>query len=147
MYIITFILSFIPFIISSFTFRIDPIYYNSLHKPTFIMNNNLHSFIWIVIFILLSISITICFKKNKNKDYLYTVISNYISIYLFIITFFNLKSPLFGVLMNIAVCISSIFLYIETKKISKKSSYLIIPYILMNIYSLTISILILSMNL
>ena len=74
----------------------------------------------------------------KNKDYLYILITNYLSNQLFMYFFFYLMSPFLGFIITIIISLSTIFLYLETKKISKKSSYYLIPYIIYTTYALVL---------
>ena len=75
-------------------------------------------------------------KHFKNKDYLYILITNYLSNQLFMYFFFYLMCPFLGFIITIIISLSTIFLYLETKKISKKISYYLIPYIIYSTYAL-----------
>ena len=82
----------------------------------------------------------------KNNDYLYILLTNYISNELFIYFFFKLMSPFLGLAITIIVGLTSYFLYLETKKISKKASYYLIPYVIYSIYAFILMISIYFMN-
>lgn len=148
MKILIFIICFIPFIISSFSYKFDLVYYNSLYKPFFTLPNVYFNIIWIIIFILLSISITKYYYNQKyNRDFTYVLLSNYFSIYLYIYSFFTLKSPLISFVCSIFTLVSSYSLFKEIKKISNKSSLLVLPYNIFLIYLTILSGFVCFMNL
>ena len=136
--IILFIIILLFWLISGFLFRFNGEYYSLLKLPSFALNGKVISIIWFIIYILNTISIIIVSKKTnilKNNDYLYILLTNYISNQLFMYFFFYLMSPFLGFAITTIISLSTIFLYIETKKISKKSSYFLIPYIIYGIYA------------
>lgn len=136
-------------LLSGIIFKINTDYYSLLSLPKFILSNNTISIIWFLLYILITISITIIIIKNnifKNHDYLYILITNYLSNQLFMYFFFYLMSPFLGFTITTIVFLSSIFLFLETKKISKLSSYFLIPYITFNFYSLILMAMIYFMN-
>ena len=107
------------------------------------------SIIWFIIYILNTISIIIVSKKTnifKNRDYLYILLTNYLANELFMYFFFYLMSPFLGFAITTVVMLSTIFLFVETKKISKKSSYFLMPYIIYSIYTFILMSTIYFMN-
>lgn len=128
-------------LLSGLIFKVNNDYYSLLKLPFFTLNGKIISIIWFIIYILITISIFKIIKKInifKNKDYLYILITNYLSNQLFMYFFFYLMSPFLGFIITIIVSLSTIFLYLETKKISKKSSYYLIPYIIYTTYALVL---------
>lgn len=126
-------------LLSGLIFNVNNDYYSLLKLPFFTLNGKIISIIWFIIYILITISIFKVIKKInifKNKDYLYILITNYLSNQLFMYFFFYLMSPFLGFIITIVISLSTIFLYLETKKISKKSSYYLIPYIIYTTYAL-----------
>lgn len=126
-------------LLSGLIFNVNNDYYSLLKLPFFTLNGKIISIIWFIIYILITISIFKVIKKInifKNKDYLYILITNYLSNQLFMYFFFYLMSPFLGFIITIIISLSTIFLYLETKKISKKSSYYLIPYIIYTTYAL-----------
>ena len=104
-----------------------------LKLPSFALSGKWISIIWLLIYILNTISIVIICNKVKilqNKDYLYILLTNYFANQLFMYFFFYLMSPFLGFAITTVVMLSTIFLFLETKKISKKSSYFLVPYII-----------------
>ena len=135
--------------LSGLIFKVNFSYYNLLKLPNFALSGKLISIIWFIIYLLNSISIFMIYKKVnifKNSDYLYILLTNYISNQLFLYFFFYLMSPFLGFAITTVIFLSSIFLYIETKKISKKSSYFLIPYILYSFYAFILMATIYFMN-
>lgn len=109
-----------------------------LNLPIFTLNNKIISIIWFIIYILITISIIFVYKKTnifKNNDYLYILLTNYLSNQLFMYFFFKLMSPFLGFAVTTTTFLSSIFLYLETKKISLKASYFLIPYMFYGLYA------------
>lgn len=129
----------LPWFIGGIIFRNNQIFYKSLNKPIFAPPGWLFAIIWPILYILIAISI---YKvSNKNKDYLKALIINYFSNQIFSFFFFTIKSPFIAMIDTIIVLISSLYLYLESKKDNKLSANLLIPYILWNIFA---SILIIS---
>ena len=147
--IILYILILLPWLISGLIFKVDNTFYNSLNLPSFTLNGKIISIIWFIIYNLITISIILTIKKInifKNNDYLFILIINYLSNQLFMYFFFYLMSPFLGFAITIINYISTIFLFIETQKISKKASYFIIPYIIYGTYALILITTIYFMN-
>lgn len=136
--IILFIIILLFWLLSGLIFNINTEYYNLLKLPSFALKGVYISVIWFIIYIFNTISILLVSKNTnilKNKDYLYVLITNYISNELFIYFFFTLMSPFLGFAITTVIFLSTIFLFLETKKISKISSYLLIPYIIYGTYA------------
>jgi len=147
--VLIFLSCFIPWLISGIIFKYDSNYYEMLNIPSFALSPKLISITWIIIYILIGISIyKVRQEKNilKEGDYLYVLITNYLANQLFLYGFFNLKSPFFGFILTTITFISSIFLFLETKRLNKNASYFLIPYILYSIYAFILSITVYIMN-
>ena len=142
--IVKFILILLPWFIGGFVFKSDQIFYKSLNKPAFAPAGFIFGIVWTILYILIAISI---FKiKNKSKEYLKTLVINYFSNQVFNFFFFTIKSPFIALIDTIIVLISSLYLYIESKKDNNTSAYLLIPYILWNIFATILIISIYIMN-
>ncbi len=147
--ILLFLLILFVWLLGGLLFKVDYTFYNELSLPFFTINGKIISIIWFIIYILISLSILKISKFTnilKNKDYLYILLTNYISNQLFIYFFFQLKSPFLGFCITTIIFSSSIILYKETKKISKKASYLLIPYLVYNTYALILITTVYIMN-
>ena len=128
-------------LLSGLLFKVNNDYYSLLKLPFFTLNGKIISIVWFIIYILITISIYKVIKKIdifKNKDYFYMLLTNYFANQLFMYFFFYLMSPFLGFIITIVISLSTIFLYLETKKISKKSSYYLIPYIIYTTYALVL---------
>ena len=128
-------------LLSGLLFKVNNDYYTLLKLPFFTLNGKIISIVWFIIYILITISIYKVIKKIdifKNKDYFYMLLTNYFANQLFMYFFFYLMSPFLGFIITIVISLSTIFLYLETKKISKKSSYYLIPYIIYTTYALVL---------
>ena len=126
-------------LLSGLLFKVNNDYYSLLKLPFFTLNGKIISIVWFIIYILITISIYKVIKKIdifKNKDYFYMLLTNYFANQLFMYFFFYLMSPFLGFIITIVISLSTIFLYLETKKISKKFSYYLIPYIIYSTYAL-----------
>ena len=147
--ILLFIIILFLWLLSGLIFKYDPEFYSLLKLPSFALNGKVISIIWFIIYILNTISIVIIINKVKllqNKDYLYILLTNYLSNQLFMYFFFYLMSPFLGFAITTIVMLSSVFLFIESKKISKTSSYFLIPYIIYSIYAFILMATIYFMN-
>ena len=147
--ILLFIIILFFWLLSGLIFKYDPEFYSLLKLPVFALSGKWISIIWFIIYILNTISIVIIVNKVKllqNKDYLYILLTNYFANQLFMYFFFYLMSPFLGFAITTVVMLSSIFLFIETKKISKTSSYFLIPYIIYSIYAFILMATIYFMN-
>lgn len=124
-------------------------FYKLLNIPSFALSGKIIGIIWFILYILITISVYKIIKKTniiKNSDYTYVLITNYLANQLFSYTFWNLMSPFLAFVMVTITLISSIFLFIETKNIDKKSAYFLIPYVVFNIYAFITSLSIYIMN-
>lgn len=133
--IIVFLIILSLWFLSSVIFPFDAGFYNSLNLPAFTPPKILFSIIWPVIFILITITIYSIIKKdNQTKDYLYILIINYILIETYNLFFFYFNN-LFLSLVNVTfTLVSSIFLTLETKKLTK-NWYLLILYNVWSLYA------------
>ncbi len=136
--IILFIIILFLWLLSGLLFKYNKEFYDTLNLPFFALDGKIISIIWFIIYILITISIVLVIKKEnilKNNDYLYILLTNYLSNQLFMYFFFYLMSPFLGFAITTVTFLSSIFLFIETRKINKKSSYFLIPYLIYGLYA------------
>lgn len=142
--ILKFLIILIPWFFGAILFKSNQIFYKSLNKPFFSPPSWLFAIIWPILYILISISIYNI--KNKNTDYLKALIINYFSNQIFSFFFFTIKSPFIAMIDTIIILISSLYLYVESKKDNKLSANLLIPYILWNTFATILIILVYFMN-
>ena len=143
--IFKFLLFLLPWFLSSLFMR-NVNFYKSLNLPFFAPPPILFAIVWPILYLLIAISIYKISKIGFSKEYKYFLITNYIFNQSFTFLFFNLKSIILGTLSSILSLITAIFLFLETKKSNKKTSYLLIPYLIWLIFASILSISILFLN-
>lgn len=144
---IFFLLVFSIWMFSSVFFPFDVGFYLSLSIPNFIFNSSIIGIIWIIIFLLNSLCFFMIIKnKELNNDYYFIIILNYICCETFPLFFSYFHSLILCLASTIGTFITSYFLLIETRKISKKSSLLLLPYFIMSFISSIWIIAILILN-
>lgn len=143
--VVSFFLSFIPWFLGILFMRNDQSFYASLTLPWFAPPPIVFSIVWTILYILIAISITKVFSKSDGS-YKKTLFINYLFNQLFSFFFFTLQSPFFGFVDCVAVFVSSLFLYYETKKIDRKASLLLLPYVLWSLFATILSLTIYLMN-
>lgn len=84
------------------------------------------------------------FDLNNNYNFVY--ILNYIFTQVFGLFFFKFNCLILSVICLCIVFVSSIFVYLESKKIDRTNSYLIIPSILFNMFNLIGLMLVMILN-
>ncbi len=143
--IFKFLLFLLPWFLSSLFMR-NVNFYKSLNLPFFAPPPILFAIVWPILYLLIAISIYKISKIGFSEKYKYFLIANYIFNQSFTFLFFNLKSIILGTLSSILSLITAIFLFLETKKSNKKTSYLLIPYLIWLIFASILSISILFLN-
>lgn len=128
---IFFILLLLPWSLSSILFPFNQSFYNSLNLPNFTPPNYVFIIVWSIIYFLITISFFLILKKDKlNSNYIFAFLLNYILNQSFSLFFFYLNNLTLTLYTTIMLFASTIYLFFETKKINKISSYLLIPYLL-----------------
>lgn len=84
------------------------------------------------------------FDLNNNYNFVY--ILNYIFTQVFGLFFFKFNCLILSVICLGIVFVSSIFVYLESKKIDRTNSYLIIPSILFNMFNLISLMIVMILN-
>ncbi len=144
-----FIFILLLWLLGSLLFKYDPVYYELLKTPPYVINPTLNSIIWIILYFTIAAAIIMVKSKRNiigNNDYFFILIINYLANMIFPLMFYNLKSPFLGFIMNTIVLISTFYLLLESKKIDKRSFYVLIPYFIYTIYLFIISLSIWIMN-
>lgn len=121
------------------TLILFPINYAYITTLQGIININYKYFI-IMYFLLTLINNYVFYKLfigfDLNNNYNFVYILNYIFTQVFGLFFFKFNSLILSVICLCIVFVSSIFVYLESKKIDRTNSYLIIPSILFNMFNL-----------
>ena len=147
--VLKFIIVLLPWFIGGLIFKYDASCYEMLNIPSFALSPTLTSIIWFILYFIIATSIYLLTNKTnifKQSDYFYVLVTNYLANQLFLFGFFNLKSPFLGFVLTTITLVSSIFLYLESNKLDKRSSYFLIPYALFNIYAFILSLTVYIMN-
>lgn len=121
------------------TLILFPVNYAYITTLQGIININYKYFI-IMYFLLTLINNYVFYKLftgfDLNNNYNFVYILNYIFTQVFGLFFFKFNCLILSVICLCIVFVSSIFVYIESKKIDRTNSYLIIPSILFNMFNL-----------
>ena len=120
--------------------------YNELVKPYLSPPSWLFPVAWTVIYILMGISYFLFRKKTYDED---TVLIYYIQLivnYLWSIIFFVFKFRLLAIFWIILLDVLVIMLMVNMYRYKKKSTYLLVPYIIWTIFAtyLTVGIYLLN---
>ena len=91
--------------------------------------------LWMINLLFLSIS-TFNILKDKpiNNQYIFILIVNYLINPLFNLFIFNFKNIVYALISLFLILITGNYLLVETKKLDRKSSLYIIPYLVLIIY-------------
>ena len=120
------------------TLILFPVNYAYITTLQGIININYKYFI-IMYFLLTLINNYVFYKLftgfDLNNNYNFVYILNYIFTQVFGLFFFKFNCLILSVICLGIVFVSSIFVYLESKKIDRTNSYLIIPSILFNMFN------------
>lgn len=147
--IIYFVLYLLPWFLSGLLFSSYIGYFDTLNLPWFALPKNLYGIAWTILYIVIAISVTMIYNKNKRKyikGYNQALVSNYIFNQLYLFFMFFLKNPFLGFVDSVAILITSLFLYYETKELDEKASKFLIPYVIFSLYASILSLTIYFMN-
>lgn len=142
--IFKFLIILIPWFISSIVFKSDTIFYNNLNLPNFAPNPFVFIIVWLILYILIALSIYN--MSEYSPTYKKILLINYVSNQTFSFFFFILKSPFLALIDTVIILISSLFLYYESKLDNEKSSRLLIPYLIWNLFATILIIFVFFMN-
>ena len=147
--VIYFIVYLLPWFISGLLFSSYTGFFDTLNLPWFTLPKSLYGIVWTTLYILISISISKIYKNNDKryiKGYNQALIRNYIFNQLYLFFMFLLKNPFLGFVDSVAILITGLFLYYETKELNEKASKYLLPYVVFNIYATILSLTIYFMN-
>lgn len=102
------------------------------NKSSITPPNYVFPIIWNILYFLIAISLyTLLKSKTKEKTKILTVfIINLVFNALWSYLFFSLKNPLFALIDLILIIITLLLMIHMSYKINKKSSYLLVPYLI-----------------
>lgn len=119
---------------SVFTRSAIPTWYATLQKPPFTPPNWLFLPAWVTLYVLMGISAFLIWRKGLDDRRIRTALIIFliqlILNALWSIVFFGLESPLYGVIVIIALWVAILFTLLRFFKISKAAGILLIPYII-----------------
>ena len=131
------------------TLILFPVNYAYITTLQGIININYKYFI-IMYFLLTLINNYVFYKLftgfDLNNNYNFVYILNYIFTQVFGLFFFKFNCLILSVICLGIVFVSSIFVYLESKKIDRTNSYLIIPSILFNMFNLIVLMIVMILN-
>lgn len=111
-----------------------PTWYATLDKPSFTPPNWLFAPAWITLYLLMGISAFIVWRKGLDSRpiqvALMVFLAQLILNALWSVVFFGLQSPLYGVVVIIALWIAILFTILNFYKISTAAAIILLPYIL-----------------
>ena len=124
----------VGFIGSFFTTSNIPTWYTSLIKPSFNPPNYLFGPVWTILYILMGVAAFLIWqkgiKKKKVKVAIYIFVAQLFLNMLWSILFFGLQNPLLALIEIFILWALILLTIVKFSEISKKATYLLIPYIL-----------------
>jgi tryptophan-rich sensory protein len=103
-------------------------------RPSITPPNYVFPIVWNILFFLIALSLYFAWinsKNNEDKRKIMLVFGiNFILNILWSVFYFSLRNPLYAFIELILLFISIIFMIYVTASIDKKSSYLLVPYLL-----------------
>jgi translocator protein len=135
---------------SLFTIPNIPTWYAFINKPFFSPPNWLFAPVWTIIFLLMGVSLFLVLETKKSDQKNLAIVLFAIQFFFNILwsfLFFGLRSPLLGLIGVIILWFSIVATILGFYKVSKKSAYLLLPYILWVSFATILNLAILLMNL
>jgi benzodiazapine receptor len=119
---------------SIFTTPAIPTWYAALQKPAFTPPNWLFGPAWVTLYLLMGISAFIIWRRGLDNQQvraaLIVFLIQLVLNALWSVAFFGLKSPLYGVIVIVALWIAILFTILKFFKVSSAAGVLLLPYIL-----------------
>lgn len=119
---------------SIFTMSAIPTWYATLQKPSFTPPNWLFAPAWVTLYILMGISAFLIWRRGlddrRTRMALIVFLIQLILNALWSIAFFGLESPLYGVIVIVALWVAILVTLLRFFRISRVAGILLIPYIL-----------------
>jgi len=119
---------------SIFSITAIPTWYAALQKPPFTPPNWLFAPAWITLYLLMGISAFIIWRRGLESRRIKVALLVFLIQLdlnaLWSVTFFGLQSPLYGVIVIVALWIAILFTILHFFKISTAAGALLLPYIL-----------------
>lgn len=145
----TFLIYLLPWFLSGLLFSSYTSFFDELNIPWFALPKNLYNVVWTVLYVLIAISIYKIYKSNAKKyikGYNQSLISNYIFNQLYLFFMFFLRNPFLGFVDALAILITALLLYYETRELDKDAAKYLLPYTYFSLYASILSLFIYFMN-
>ena len=135
---------------SIFTMPAIPTWYAALQKPTFTPPNWLFAPAWGTLYGLMGISAFLIWRRgledHRTRTALIIFLIQLILNVLWSVVFFGLQSPLYGVIVIIALWVAILFTLLKFFKISRAAGILLVPYILWVTFAAVLNVSIFTLN-
>ena len=135
---------------SIFTRSAIPTWYATLQKPSFTPPNWLFAPAWVTLYVLMGISAFLIWRRGlgdrRTRTALIIFLIQLILNALWSIAFFGLESPLYGVIVIVALWVAILFTLLRFFRISTAAGILLIPYILWVSFAAALNISIFALN-
>lgn len=149
--IITFLSFLILYFLPSILFPIDKEFYEGLKG--FKLPPIVFGIVWTLIYICLSFFITYHIYKDKSgtekesyKRLIAFLILNYLFMFLYTLVFFKFHNLFLGYIMCLFTFLTILLSMMEAALIEKKSSLLLLPYVLWSLFASVLSIILYLQN-
>lgn len=135
---------------SIFTMSAIPTWYATLEKPTFTPPNWLFAPAWVTLYLLMGISAFIIWRRGWDNRPVKVALSVFL-IQLVLnafwsVAFFGLESPLYGVIVIVALWVAILLTILRFFNISTTAGILLLPYILWVTFAAVLNVSILVLN-
>ncbi|MFV8521048.1 TspO/MBR family protein [Bacillus sp. SBS7] len=146
--IIVFLLTYGLFYVSSIFFPIDRMWYDALEKSSWTPSGMTIGIVWAVLYGLIALSVAIIYNKYgcKPKKFWFVFLLNYMCNQAFSYFQFSQKNLFLATVDCLLVAITTLLLIAVSSKLSKVSTWLLIPYFLWSAFATYLSWTIYSIN-
>jgi len=135
---------------SIFTRSAIPTWYATIQKPFFTPPNWLFLPAWVTLYVLMGVSAFLIWRRGLDDQGVRTALIIFliqlILNALWSVAFFGLESPLYGIIVIIALWVAILFTLLRFFKISMAAGILLIPYILWVSFAAVLNISIFVLN-
>jgi benzodiazapine receptor len=135
---------------SIFTRSAIPTWYATLQKPSFTPPNWLFAPAWVTLYVLMGISAFLIWRggldDRRVRTGLVIFLVQLILNALWSVAFFGLESPLYGVIVIVALWVAILFTLLKFFRLSTTAGILLIPYILWVSFAAALNISIFVLN-
>ncbi len=118
---------------SIFTMPAIGTWYADLNKPFFTPPNWLFGPVWITLYTLMGISLYLVWEKGPGKEKVRSALLAFIGQLvlnsMWSVVFFGLRSPLYGLIMIVAMWFVILITIFKFCKVDRKAALLLLPYI------------------